>query len=148
MTHLPHWLLVPAGLCLATAVVRHGQDSAPAAPAAPGRAAATPVAGGLPAPAPGAAVLRLSFPAAWAGQQIDLTVHRLCAAGGAATETEWLSLSPRVRADGSLPIQGLPEGSYRLEAVAADGSPRLRATVEVGFAREPGVVHLVEAALR
>lgn len=70
-------------------------------------------------PAADGATLELAFPERFAGHRIALRIDR---AGATQTEAPWLELAPKVRADASLPIAGLPKGSYRLSArLTTDG---------------------------
>ncbi|MBL8732146.1 MAG: hypothetical protein JNN13_07230 [Planctomycetes bacterium] len=62
------------------------------------------------------------------GQRGEMTIWRRLDAGREATP--WLTLRPKVRGDGSIPIAGLPAGRYDVEMVFGDGAAaeRLAAT--------------------
>ena len=68
-------------------------------------------------PAFGKATLSLTFPAGFEGTEVDLVVDRTVG----AERREWLRLRPRLRADGSLQLTGLPGGRYALRAEDARG---------------------------
>ena len=82
--------------------------------------------------------LVLVFPDAFAGRQIDLTLWRRI--DGQREGEAWMSLSPVVRDDATLPMAGVVPGRYDIEA----GLPE-QPTILVEGQTAPGRVALVPA---
>jgi hypothetical protein len=68
--------------------------------------------------APGSALF-VTLPPEFAGQRGEMTIWRRI--DGVREETPWLSLRPRLRSDGTLPIAGLLAGQYDLELRFPEG---------------------------
>lgn len=62
--------------------------------------------------------LVLSFPVELRGQRVAMKVFRRI--DGAREAEPWLTLQPKVRADGTLPMAGLVAGDYVVEVAAGD----------------------------
>lgn len=123
------WWVIPGAFVVMARIVTLDNDAprqlaAPAAsaPAVLGPVVAREASGTRSAPfvlgRPDAFVLHLPQP--WAGRRITLRAAR------AGASEAWFTATPRVRADGSLPLAGLQPGRYDVEL--ACGDQLLRAT--------------------
>ena len=63
--------------------------------------------------------LVLELPAEFAGQRVQMKVWRRVR--GAREPAAWLTLRPRVGADGTIPMAGLAAGDYAVEVTSAHG---------------------------
>lgn len=73
-------------------------------------------------PAAASAVLMLDFGVQLRQQRVSVTLWQL-QADGTRQQPAWLALEPRLRRDGTVPIAGLPAGSYDVEVEVGRGGP-------------------------
>ncbi|MBZ0150708.1 MAG: hypothetical protein K8J09_04180 [Planctomycetes bacterium] len=76
------------------------------------------------------------------GQRGQMTIWRHLDTGREATP--WLTLRPKVRGDGTIPIAGLLPGCYDIEVVFGEGAAAERLLANA--AEAPGVVEFVAAS--
>lgn len=145
------WWVIPGALVVLMRVATLTGDEAPAtAPAAdavvaPAQVVVRDAAGKRSRPIPMAGLLAktllITLPATCAGETVALTVWRRI--DGRREATPWLTLAPRVRADGTLPFAGLAAGCYDVVATCGTGAG-LR-TFAANAITSPGELALTEA---